>query len=316
LKVNPLEDKVNNSRFRAYWLATRPYSFTATLVPVLIGTAVAKVLFPALNIHWGHFLLVLLGAISIQIVSNVLNDVFDAKSGLDNKDNFGRFNAIVAGAVTPKEMFGIAAVCSVVSLLIGLYFLTVVGPPLVGLLVLGAFLAYFYTMPPVRLKHHALGDLAVLLGFGIGMAYGAYMVQAHAQPGYLETSRLLTVLAYALPTGLPIIGILHANNHRDRENDRQYGAKTLANILSPKLSKDLLVAVLVVPFALLLATSVPGLTTAWILLVVLAIPLLLKILREIKADHFEGPLVPQIAQFHGMFGLLATIGLVVKSLTG
>lgn len=314
--MKAFEDNVNKSRFGAYWLATRPYSFTATLVPVLIGTAVAKVLFPALSVHWAHFLLVLLGAVGIHIVSNVLNDVFDARSGLDNKDNFGRFNAIVAGAVTPKEMFGIAAVFSVLSLLIGLYFLTVVGPPLLVLIVLGAFLAFFYTMPPVRLKHHALGDFAVLLGFGLGMAYGAYMVQAHATRGYLDSARLLTVLAYALPTGLPIIGILHANNHRDRENDRQYGAKTLANILSPGLSKDLLVAVLVVPFALLLATSIPGLTTAWVLLVALAVPPLLKILREIKADHFEGPMVPQIAQFHGMFGVLTTLGMVVKTFVG
>ncbi|RYG24970.1 prenyltransferase [bacterium] len=307
---------MDKSRLRAYWLATRPYSFTATLVPILIGTAVAKVLFPALTVQWGHFLLALFGAISIHIVSNVLNDVFDAKSGLDNKDNFGRFNSIVAGAVTPKEMFGIAAVFSVVSLLIGIYFLTVVGTPLLVLLVLGAFLAFFYTMPPVRLKHHALGDLAVLLGFGLGMAYGAYMVQAHAMPGYLDSGRLLTVLAYALPTALPMVGILQANNHRDRINDREYGAKTLSNVLSPRLSKDLLIAVLVVPFALLLATSIPALTTAWVLLVVLSIPPLLKILREIKADHFEGPLVPQIAQFHGMFGLLATVGMVVKSLVG
>jgi 1,4-dihydroxy-2-naphthoate octaprenyltransferase len=304
---------VNKSRFGAYWLATRPYSFTATLVPVLIGTAVAKVLFPALAIHWGHFVLVLLGALSIHIVSNVLNDVYDAKSGLDNKDNFGRFNAIVAGSVTPKEMFGIAAVFSVVSLLIGIYFFTVVGPALLGLLVLGAFLAFCYTMPPIRLKHHALGDLAVLLGFGLGMAYGAYMVQAHAQPGYLEASRLLTVLAYALPTGLPIIGILHANNHRDRENDRQYGAKTLANILSPRISKDLLIAVLVAPPIIFLATTVGGLTTAWVFVALLALVPLAKILGEIKQDHFEGPLVPQIAQYHGLFGLLTTIGLAVKT---
>lgn len=304
---------MNKSRFGAYWLATRPYSFTATLVPILIGTAVAKVLFPDLTIHWGAFLLVLLGALSIHIVSNVLNDVFDARSGLDNKDNFGRFNAIVAGSVTPKEMFGIATVFSVVSLLIGIYFLTVVGTPLLVLLVLGAFLAFFYTMPPVSLKHHALGDLAVLLGFGLGMAYGAYMVQAHAHPGYLESGRLLTVLAYALPTGLPIMGILHANNHRDRENDRQYGAKTLANILSPRISKDVLIAVLIAPPVIFLATTVGGLTTAWVFVALLAMIPLSKILGEIKRDHFEGPLVPQIAQYHGLFGLLTAIGLAVKT---
>lgn len=307
--------KVDKGRFGAYWVATRPYSFTATLVPVMIGTGVAKVLFPALSVNWGYFLLALLGALSIHVVSNVLNDVFDAKSGLDNKDNFGRFNAVVAGSVTPREMLGIAGVFGVVALLVGLYFLAVVGAPILVLMILGAFLAVFYTMPPVKLKHRVLGDIAVLLGFGLGMAYGAYIVQAHAMPGYLEGGRLLAVLAYAFPTALPMVGILHANNHRDRANDREYGARTLANVLSPARSKDVMFALLLAPLAILFATTLGLLTTPWVLLCVLAVPPLLKILREVKADHFEGPLVPQIAQFHGMFGLLATIGLAVAALT-
>ncbi len=302
------------SRIGALWLATRPYSFTATLVPVMIGTGVAKVLFPTLTVQWGHFVLALLGALAIHVVSNVLNDVFDARSGLDNKDNFGRFNAVVAGSVTPREMLGIAVGAGLVSLLVGIYFLSVVGTPILVLMLLGAFLAVFYTAPPVKLKHRVLGDVAVLLGFGLGMAYGAYFVQAYAAPGYLATGRLIAVLAYAFPTALPMVGILHANNHRDRANDREYGARTLANVLSPARSKDVMFALLLAPLALLLATSLGGLTTFWVLLTALSIPPLLKVLGEVKADHFEGPLVPQIAQFHGMFGLLATLGLVAKSI--
>lgn len=300
-------------KLRAYWVATRPYSFTATLVPVLIGTGVAKVLFPTMALNWGAFALALLGALAVHVVANVLNDFFDARSGLDNPQNFGRFNAVVAGLTTPKEMLGIAAGAGVVSLLIGLYFLVAIGVPILVLMLLGGFLAVFYTMPPLSLKHHTLGDVAVLLGFGLGMAAGAYVVQAHAMPGYLVGSRLAALLAYALPSALPMVGILHANNHRDRANDREYGARTLANVLSPALSKRVMVALLVAPLALFAATSVAGLTTAWILLAVLSVPPMLKILREVKTDHFDGPLVPQIAQFHGLFGLLTTIGLAVAS---
>ena len=168
-------------------------------------------------------------------------------------------------------------------------------------------------MPPVSLKHRALGDVAVMLGFGLGMAYGAYVVQAHAMPGYLAAGRLIAVLAYAFPSALPMVGILHANNHRDRLNDREYGARTLANVLSPARSKDVMFALLIAPPLFFVATSVAGLTTAWILLAALSLPPLLKVLQEVKADHFDGPLVPQIARFHGLFGLLTTLGLVVKS---
>lgn len=300
---------------KRFWPATRPYSFTATLVPILVGTGVAKLLFPSLALAWGHFLLALLGALAIHVVSNVLNDVFDARSGLDNADNFGRFNAVVAGLTTPKEMLGIAAGAGLVSLLVGLYFLSVVGAPILVLALLGAFLAVFYTAPPVRLKHHALGDVAVLLGFGLGMAYGAYVVQAHAQPSFLSGRNLLAVLAYAFPTALPMVGILHANNHRDRLNDRQFGARTLANVLTPEISRRVMVLVLVAPFGILLATSLGLLTTPWVLLCLLSVPPLLKILAEIRADHFDGPLVPQVAQFHGMFGFLTTVGLAVAALT-
>lgn len=296
-------------------MATRPYSFTATLVPVLIGTAAAKVLFPHVTVNWGQFVLVLLGALAIHIVSNVLNDYYDAKSGLDNPDNFGRFNAIVAGLTSPKEMLGIAGAAAVVSLAIGIYFLSVAGAPILVLMVLGAFLAFFYTAPPVKLKHRVLGDVAVLLGFGLGMAYGAYVVQAHGQKGYLDWVVLATVFAYAFPTALPMVGILHANNHRDRENDREYGARTLANVLSPGASKQVMIALLLLPFGLLFGTTLAGMTTPWVFIVALAIPPMLKVLRDVKADRFEGPLVPQIAQFHGMFGLLAAIGMGIQGLT-
>lgn len=203
----------------------------------------------------------------------------------------------------------------VVSLLVGLAFLFEIGLPILVLMLLGGFLAVFYTMPPLRLKHHALGDVAVLLGFGLGMAAGAYVVQAHAMPGYLMGSRFAALLAYALPSALPMVGILHANNHRDRANDREYSARTLANVLSTALSKQVMVALLIAPLALFAATSLAGLTTAWILLAVLAVPPMLKVLKEVEANHFDGPLVPQIAQYHGLFGLLTAIGLAVKTFT-
>ena len=291
--------------------ATRPYSFTATLVPILVGTGVARLLEHSRPLAWGALALALFGALAIHVASNVLNDVFDARSGLDNADNFGRFNAVVAGLATPREMLALAAGAAAVALAVGLYFLTVVGLPILVLMLLGAFLAAFYTMPPVALKHRALGDVAVMLGFGLGMALGAYVVQAHGTPGYLALPRMLAVLAYAFPSALPMVGILHANNHRDRRNDRQHGARTLANVLRPETSRRLTVGLLLAPFALFLVTSLAGVTTAWVLLAALALPPLLTILEEIRRDRFDGPLVPQIAQYHGLFGLLTTIGLAI-----
>lgn len=301
---------------RRFWLATRPYSYTAALVPVLIGTAAARLLFPALAIHWFQFVLVLVGAVAIQAVSNVVNDYYDAEWGLDNPGNYGRMNALVSGLITFREAKGLIAFCAVLAGLIGLYFVAIVGTPLVWLLAAGLVLAVGYTAPPLKLKYHALGDLAVLAGFGLGIALGAYIVQAHGQPGYLSVGKLTKLLLYGLPSALLVVAILHTNNHRDRRNDVEYGARTLGNVLSPVASKRLLLALLGLPYLIVAGAILGGFATPWWTLVGLSVPPLVGILKRVKADEFEGMLVPDVAKLHGMFGVLTAVAMALQTALG
>jgi 1,4-dihydroxy-2-naphthoate octaprenyltransferase len=297
---------------KRFWLATRPYSFTATLVPVLIGTAVAKLIFPELAIHWGFALLALLGSLGAQVVANVVNDIVDADTKLDNQENYGRFNALIAGLITRAEAIKLSIGVGVVSLLVGAYLIWQVGTPVLVLVLAGAFLAIFYTAPPFKLKYVALGDVAVLLGFGLMIVAGSYVVQSYDMGGYLGQAALIKLAAYSVPSAMLVVAILHANNHRDRRNDEEFGAKTLANRLSPAGSKAVLLFLMVGAYVFAIAAAVTGLTTPWVLLVLLSAPPLLRILGEIKEDRYEGMLVPQIAQLHGMFGILTTAAIVIK----
>ncbi|CAN5543495.1 1,4-dihydroxy-2-naphthoate polyprenyltransferase [soil metagenome] len=297
-----------------YWLATRPYAYTAALVPVLIGTAAARFLFPSLSVIWIHFALVLLGSIAIQAVSNVVNDYYDAKWGLDNPDNNGRMNALVSHLITFREAKGLIAFCAVIAGLIGLYFVSVVGGPITGLLAVGVVLAIGYTAPPLKLKYRAMGDLAVIAGFGFGMSLGAYMVQAYGQPAFLSLPALAKLAVYTLPSALLVVAILHTNNHRDRGNDIEFGARTLGNVLSPQTSKGLLFGLLLMPYALVAVEVATGYGTPWWALVLLAVPPLGAVLKRVRADEFEGMLVPDVAKLHGIFGLLTALAICLAVL--
>ncbi|RYG37964.1 prenyltransferase [bacterium] len=296
-----------------YWMATRPYSYTAAVVPVFIGIAVARLLFPAHPMQWLAISLTVAGAISIQAVSNVVNDLYDARCGLDNQGNYGRMNALVSGLVTVKEAKGIILAATTVALLIGGYFVVTLGGPILWLLMAGLVLAFGYTAPPLKLKFHALGDMAVLLGFGFGMALGAYIVQAFGQPGYLEPAVLLRLILYCLPSALLVVAILHTNNHRDRANDLEYGARTLSNLLTSDTSKRLLVALLITPYVLATVAILIGAATPLWGLAFLSVPALLKILMRVRADEFGGMLVPDVAKLHGMFGILTVVAIKIAT---
>jgi 1,4-dihydroxy-2-naphthoate octaprenyltransferase len=301
---------------RQYWQAARPYSFTAAAVPVLLGTALAPLLHPGLAIDWIVATLALAGAVATQAVSNLVNDYVDAGTGLDRPDNEGRHNCIVAGLVSPRAVLRLAAFCAAFAVAIGTYLTTVAGAIVPWLMAAGALLAVFYTAPPLRLKYVALGDVAVLVAFGGLILLGAYAVQAHAAPRYLAPAAMGALLAYGLPGALLVVAILHANNHRDRDSDRRHGARTLANLLTPRASLGLLWALLGGAYGWLVIAAVAGLTTRWVLLALLSLPLAVRIARRIRAGAFGGDLVPSIAQLHGVAGVLTALGVGMAARLG
>ena len=306
---------------KTYWLAARPYSLTASVVPVLLGAALGKLLLSGLALDgtfWLHFALVMVGCLAVQIVSNLVNDLVDFNTGLDTAESSTRFKALVTGALTWRQMFGFTLLMCGVSGAIGLYFIWLVRGPLIWIVVAGGILAIEYTAPPLKLKYRALGDLGVLLCFGLGMLFGTYFVLGHGHPDRLSLRNLLAVLLYALPSASLVVAILHANNHRDRASDSDAGAHTLANTLGFGASKALLVGLLVGPYAFAAAASIFGLLlfgpiSLCGLAVFLTLPPLVKLLQPIKADRYEST-VPAVAKLHGRFGIVLTLAVVAQIL--
>jgi len=302
---------------KPYWLAARPYSLTASVVPVLLGAALAKLYLPGLRLDrtfWLDFALVLAGCICIQIVSNLVNDLVDFKTGLDTPETGHKFKALVSGALTWRQMLGFTLTMAAVSGAIGLYFIWLVRGPLIAVVLIGGVLAVEYTAPPLKLKYRALGDLAVLLCFGLGMLFGAYLVLGFRQERCLDSENVIAVLLYALPSASLVVAILHANNHRDRRADLAAGAKTLANKLPFRRSKNLLLALLIGPYffaagASIFGALVYGPAGLCGFAVFATVPALVRLIGPIRADSYDAT-VPGVARLHGLFGLALTLAVV------
>ena len=312
----------NLSKPARYWLATRPYSFTASVVPAVFGSVLALALHEGLAWSWVHFVLAVVGCVLIHTVSNLVNDIVDFDTGLDNDHNFGAANVLVQGLLTRREMIGLTIACLGGALAIGVYFALVAGPFVWALVGFGVLSAIFYTAPPFKLKYRGWGDIQVVLSFGILMMLGAYYTQAYpvAEVSWASAA-LWTVVAASLPLSLLVDAILQANNHRDLHTDPQFGANTLAARLGEGGSLAFFYALVLGAYAITVALVVFGVLSAWTLLSFLSLPLALKVLRKARGretlakDDF-GLIVMETAQLHLAFGVLMIAGTLLDAWVG
>lgn len=197
--------------------AARPQTLPAGLVPVIVGTAVAHRLAHA---DLGIATLALASALFIQIGANYANDVFDAEKGADGPDRVGPVRAVAAGLVSPSTMRAAMASSFAIATLLGGVLVWHAGWPVVAIGVASILAAIAYTGGPYPLGYHGLGDVFVIVFFGLVAVVGTVFVQALSVPP-------LAWLA-AMPVGALSAAILVVNNVRDRETDARVGKRTLA----------------------------------------------------------------------------------------
>ncbi|GAB4569707.1 MAG: 1,4-dihydroxy-2-naphthoate polyprenyltransferase [Anaerolineae bacterium] len=203
--------------WQVWWLASRPKTLGAAIAPVLMGTAMAMADGQA---YLPHAVLALLIAVALQIGTNFANDYFDYQHGVDNERRLGPLRVTQAGLVRPETMrramvmvFGVAALGGLILAWRVSWWLLLVG----GLAILSGV---FYTAGPRPLGYLGLGDLFVLIFFGLVAMAGTYYVQA----GHLNWPPVVMGLA----PGLVSVALLTVNNLRDVETDRLTGKRTLA----------------------------------------------------------------------------------------
>lgn len=199
------------------WLKTgRPQTLTATLSPLLVGTAVAAYEGTLRPIN---FALALLATLFLQIGTNYFNEYFDYRYGLDSSESLGASTVIFRGEMTAGQVFGGGAVCFALAILLSLALIILVGPAIILFGLVGMAIAYFYSARPFTLARRGLGDIMVYLAMGLLTTWGAYYVQIP------RWSWLL--FAASVPVSLLVTAILNMNNVRDYQEDRRVHKLTL-----------------------------------------------------------------------------------------
>jgi 1,4-dihydroxy-2-naphthoate octaprenyltransferase len=203
------------SKSRAWLEAARPRTLTASISPVILAGAIAW--------HDGvfnliPFILCILVALFAQIASNFANDYFDFKKGADSEGRKGPERAVAQGWITPKSMLRGTILMLVLSCLSGLSLLFFSSWIILPVGIAIALCVIAYSAGPFPLSYHGLGDLCVLLFYGIIPVCFTYFVQC----GHFSLLSLLL----SLSIGLLSTNILIINNYRDYEEDKVSGKRT------------------------------------------------------------------------------------------
>lgn len=210
---------------KIWFEAIRPKTLPAGAAPVIIGVS--------LSYLFGYFLLLpaivtLVCALMIQILTNLINEIYDFKRGADTQDRVGPTRAVASGIITVELMKNIAIILALFTFILGLYLVYVAGYEILLIGIVSLLFAYLYTGGPYPLAYKGLGDLFVFIFFGLVAVSGTYYIQT----GTVDEFSVIAAIA----PGLISANILAVNNIRDIETDRKANKRTLAVRLGRRIS--------------------------------------------------------------------------------
>lgn len=272
-----------NNKFLIGWRMLRPFTLTASMIPVLIGTGLALV---QSHFHSGLFFSFLTASVLIQAATNMFNEYFDYKRGLDSKEMVGIAGTIVHDGIRPKTVLTLAWVFIFTAFLLGIYICAMTSwwIALIGTLCIAV--AYFYSGGPVPLAYTPFGELAAAIAMGPVIVLLAYYVQTRAITG--------EATAASIPIGLLIGAILLGNNIRDMDQDRAGGRKTIAILLGRRRAGVLFAGVFTLTYMVVLTLIASRALTPWALVVLLTVPSAVVVARMFFRFHEPSQLHPAV----------------------
>lgn len=298
----------NLSRLTVWLKAIRAPFFTATIIPVALGAAIAW--YDRGSFAWMRFWLTMAGALLMHTGTNLTNDYFDHLSGCDeanaNPTPFsGGSRIIQEGLIAPKKILCAALLSFSIGSGIGLYLNYVCrGNVILFLGIIGLFLGFFYTAKPFRIGYGRLGEVAVGVGFGPVMVAGAYYVQAAVLP--------FKVFMIAMPIAILVALILFINEFPDYHADKSVGKRNAVVILGKKRAIVVYHVLLASVYAWIVVLAAVRLIPALCLISLLTFPLALKAYTASEKNYNKiYELLPANAStigLHFLIGLLLCLG--------
>ncbi|OAS83069.1 MULTISPECIES: 1,4-dihydroxy-2-naphthoate polyprenyltransferase [Metabacillus] len=297
--------KESLSRGKILWQLTRPHTLTASFVPVLIGTVLAMFY---IDLDASLFVTMLLSCLWLQIATNLFNEYYDFKRGLDTEDSVGIGGAIVRHGMKPKTVLKLALGSYGIALLLGIYicmnsswWLALIGG-------IGMLIGYLYTGGPLPIAYTPFGEL--LSGLCMGSIF--ILISFYIQTGTLNVQSILL----SIPIGILVGAINLSNNIRDIEEDIKGGRRTLAILIGRKKAVYLLGAMFLVSYVWVTGLVLVEFVSPWLLLVFLSFPKPVQALKGFLAGaHSPAQMILAMkatAQTNTVFGILLSIGLCIS----
>lgn len=299
-----LRTRMNGHSIKEWLLATRPWSFPASTMPVFV--TMMFLWSNGLEVSWWLGLMALVNIVLVHAAGNVWSDYHDFRRGVDAPDTYG-VRILTDKQFTPKEVLSLSITLQVAAVLMGLLMVYLTGITLLWFGLAGIALSLLY--PP--LKYIALGDLVIMACYALLPMLGTtFICNGEIVP---------EVLWLAVPVGSITVAILHVNNARDIETDKRAGIQTFALLTGRTVAINVYIFELLLPYCWLLITALLGHVSPWTLITFITLPIALGNCKKMLSCKTEGikaiaTLDEATAKLQLAFSLTLAIGLIVKAL--
>ena len=296
--------KENKNMGKLLWQLTRPHTLTASFIPVLIGT-VSAMFYMKVDILM--FIAMLLSCLFLQIATNLFNEYYDFKRGLDTEDSVGIGGAIVRHGMKPKTVLQLALGSYSVALLIGIYICANSSWWLALIGVMGMLVGYLYTGGPLPIAYTPFGELFA------GLCMGSFFVLISF---FIQTNTInLQIILLSIPIAILVGAINLSNNIRDIEEDKKGGRKTLAILMGHQKAVYFLAFLFIISYIWITGLVLVGNTSPWLFLVLLSVPKPIQAVKGFLDNEIPmntGIAMKATAQTNTIFGFLLFIGLFIS----
>ncbi|MGZ8528872.1 MAG: LLM class flavin-dependent oxidoreductase, partial [Candidatus Limnocylindrales bacterium] len=292
-------------RAGAIWEILRPFAYPVSVIPVAAGAALAAV---DGRFAWAPFVAALFGAVLLHSGTNIVNEIYDVRKGIDTIASPRASHAIVKGRLTERDAYAIALLAFGLATAIGLYLAALRGPAIVVLGLIGLGGGYFYTAPPFQYKFRALGVPLVFVLMGPLMVVGSYFA--------ISGGWSIEALIVSIPVGCLVAAVLHGNEWRDIGEDTRAGIVTLSARIGREWAHYTYVGLVLAAYISLGLAVAFRLLAPTTMIAIVSLPYLVRVVRaaELGASGQARAIAlidVRTAQLHLAFGGMLVAGILL-----
>lgn len=292
------------SGFDIWWRLMRPHTLTASFIPVFLGTMLALI---DGNINWFLFAAMLIASMLIQAATNMFNEYYDFKLGLDTDESVGIGGTIVRDGVNPKTVRNLAFLFYGIAIILGIY-ICVESSWWIAIIGLACMaIGYLYTGGPLPISYTPLGELFSGVLMGTVIIAITYFIQT--------LSLTANVIWISIPLTIFIGSINLSNNIRDRDGDKIGGRKTIAVLIGREKSITLLAILFIIAYAITLILILLNILPIWSFITFFSGFLAFSVIKNFRGKTEPIEMMPAMkatGKTNTIYGLLLIISLVLS----